>query len=922
MRAILYSLLRPLLAVEALASGLNMSDPSLLSQRALAARDLDCPRRSAEPWHQFESQVNHLIACALDPKCYLPQPIYRMLVGIADEIAYRDVSEYKELSAECPAGFAVALAIVALHGQLEGRADAISVDRMLKMISSHALAATMTSDPTFGASKPLLLLRAMQLQARRRLISILNMPAEGREPLQGHQMHILGDNVSSHEPSLPSDLCVVLKHDSNADLAMLRNTIETLATGRVLGPGVHFAVHFGSCDGAWQDTSRPEGWYLSWLQRRFGMELHCGGNPLPPCRALSAVLLVLDTTWHLLPYWPHVIAAHLRSAAELLRRSAKIMAVSLSEKVLHGAAGVEGSGRRVLWALSSKSTQTDNLANLVLSAPSLVGQWNLSAAADFMSGLDTFYAAPPSASAAGNIVDVAKLVRPCVEGLDAVCVPAKWWPSGIDTTKGDAWLVRPNISHWQTKVHVGSIALSRGVFQRSGDEPYDATPHILNGRGVPDCYTCHMLPPGDDFTLYLATLDIIGPCRELFSNLLLDVLESLQLSSFQGPHVTLVEPMIANAVWQRYDQSAAAKLQASGKATSIYSFWNEETACGLRHGSATRFGQLFDWPALVRWLREVRGIHGGISWPEFTARTAKSLDAVAMLSIHPKDKKAGREEVPCTDDDSPSRMRFFDVDFSVARRRCVRSTAQKHAGGFELRFMDLPRLAAAAREAVARARAQGRRWAALGLYLYWLEGPERARLHPGRYGQLSSHGAYASLWQGLRFAAGVRRRAAAVVAGLGFLGKRFLAAHWRLGDWFLGPHPRKLEQAELAQAPRFAAVLRRHLARHDISNLFLMTNVVLAGRQMQALSAELPGVLITQAPVLRGDRHNLRQLCIEMAIASSANFFIAFGDGIVQGHASMPSLLVLQMRLHAGGWPMESNAFAFVQEEFQDALGL
>lgn len=101
-----------------------------------------------------------------------------------------------------------------------------------------------------------------------------------------------------------------------------------------------------------------------------------------------------------------------------------------------------------------------------------------------------------------------------------------------------------------------------------------------------------------------------------------------------------------------------------------------------------------------------------------------------------------------------------------------------------------------------------------------------------------------------------------------------------------------------------------------------MTNVVLAGRQMQALSAELPGVLITQAPVLRGDRHNLRQLCIEMAIASSANFFIAFGDGIVQGHASMPSLLVLQMRLHAGGWPMESNAFAFVQEEFQDALGL
>lgn len=35
---------------------------------------------------------------------------------------------------------------------------------------------------------------------------------------------------------------------------------------------------------------------------------------------------------------------------------------------------------------------------------------------------------------------------------------------------------------------------------------------------------------------------------------------------------------------------------------------------------------------------------------------------------------------------------------------------------------------------------------------------------------------------------------------------------------------------------------------------------------------------------------------VEMAIASAADFFVAFGDGLIQGHVSMPSLLVLQMR--------------------------
>ena len=37
----------------------------------------------------------------------------------------------------------------------------------------------------------------------------------------------------------------------------------------------------------------------------------------------------------------------------------------------------------------------------------------------------------------------------------------------------------------------------------------------------------------------------------------------------------------------------------------LHPWWHkQETACGLRHGSVTPFGALFDWPELASWLRE------------------------------------------------------------------------------------------------------------------------------------------------------------------------------------------------------------------------------------------------------------------------------------------------------------------------------
>ena len=83
-----------------------------------------------------------------------------------------------------------------------------------------------------------------------------------------------------------------------------------------------------------------------------------------------------------------------------------------------------------------------------------------------------------------------------------------------------------------------------------------------------------------------------------------------------------------------------------------------------RHGSATRFGDLFDWPLLAQWLQRGRGVKGGIVrepwvrahtklpmaieglrfrgsspecdiqvWEEFLERTNRQIDAVGDLAM-------------------------------------------------------------------------------------------------------------------------------------------------------------------------------------------------------------------------------------------------------------------------------------------------
>ena len=94
------------------------------------------------------------------------------------------------------------------------------------------------------------------------------------------------------------------------------------------------------------------------------------------------MVLLLDTSWHLLPFQPSLIAARLCSAAALLRGGAQnVTAVSLSEKTLHGLDAVEGQGFKAYRGFTrSHGFGTAHLYALGMSAPALVGTWDVPAA--------------------------------------------------------------------------------------------------------------------------------------------------------------------------------------------------------------------------------------------------------------------------------------------------------------------------------------------------------------------------------------------------------------------------------------------------------------------------------------------------------------------------------------------------------------
>eukprot|EP00435_Cladocopium_sp_Y103_P020157 s2092_g4.t3 len=897
--------------------------PALHLQRAHG-----CPALLSEtsPWSKLREKAMQVLQCALSSSCSLKAAPVRYLVSLSDEVLDREMSQYSQVSQQCPLGFALAYAALFFTSYLETEDDAALAFSNLKLgtqVLSKSIDVFETSryEPMFGGSRPLRWLKLFAVHARRRLRDIIDMPSEGAPSSNLWSGNHSRLQLEDSRHALASRLCIEILHDGTGDsrLPLLRNAVESLATAGLTDVFLVIRLTAG-CGGPWSDPQSPEGWYLAWLQDRFLSGVACKDEAHN--RGGRHFVLLLPSNWHLLPFPPQTVWSRINEAAELLEGSPGVVAVSMREKFKQGFFGQGAPLRR--------RTDVRSLKSFLLLAPALSPDWNLTEAERLLTDIYHMFAA--RAEPAPLLEPLLQDVHPC--GSAMLCAPGAWWKEDLESLDSgqDVWLLRSRESRGPGDDEV--VALSRGLFQPSQGTRYEYFASARNALGIPPCVSCHLQSlPGQEpaakqkFTLYFTVVDVIGVCREQFGNLFYDALEALQIASFQGPDVVLVEPLISNGVRRVLTEKEAAEYQKDSKNPGVFSLFREAGMCTPQYEGTTSFGDVFDWPQLVQWLQQARGIRGQISWKDWKEKTGGTVDMLAMQAEH----WDGNERLPCADSEEEMTLRFYLDHLHVRKRVCVQS--RKHGQGFELRFLDGERLEDVILNAVSTAKAAGKSFTTVGLYLFWIEGAERARLHPARYGPLSSHVFYTSIWRGLQFSQKTLQRAARAARQLGLLVGRgrpegttawrpFMAAHWRQGDLYANPAARKAVQVEKAKVENFGPLLGRLLRERGLSRLFLMTNA--RSEVMKKLREELIGVEIFQAPLMRGHENAQRQLCVEMAIASFAQFFLAFGDGIVQGHVSKPSLLTMQMRLHSGGLAVENNGFAFAESEIfaEDLLGL
>lgn len=903
-----------------------------------------CPSIDKPPWDLLFQMFHQTMGCHIDPGCAFggPMGIMRRLVEFTDDILdYKVPADLTMKAWHCPTGMALAVNTLALLGELVStKNDAGHTFGVVVVALNAARMRFLPLRTTVGWARPLITTNVLITLAKRRLMEILNAPAVGA-PIEPFDNATVAPGFT--EPlSFPEGLCVQMYHHSSSPLALLRNAVESLVAGGILGPGSLLALLLHNCSGVWQEPQdapqSPELWYLSWLRTRFRLigpvcgayselERPCHGKTADG-RPLSLWTLSIESHWHLMHFRQRYVADMLQTAVSLLRNPQhKIFAVSLSEKGQRPLRGVNGAGFRLMKAVEEPQSlrphvSSQDLLDLTYAAPSMTGHWDLEIAGRVaVSMYDMNAGMTPSWLSNVEAILPIEGLGPCpgLSNYQAYCFPLEWRPAL--GASDEVWLFSSQhglgsgirFDDAGRSIGHGSAALLRGIFQPVHSGRYEPSASTTESLGIPDCYTCHQVPVEEDFTFYLMPLDIVGGCRELFSNLFMDLLEGLHLVSYQGPHVVLVEPMIPNQVWD-----------LSGKEETEWRHKSNEQAtqfvCTIRHGSATRFSDLFDWPLLAKWLERGRGVKGTIDWEGFVERTQGRIDTVGDLAMIWPGSPGGCETV-----EGPLSIRYYETDFQVGRRICLQNPDPHFTkSGFHEHFMSSERLKEVFQSAIADARKEGRNWAAAGLFLYWVEGAERAKMHPMRYGLVGSHTYYPSIWHGMRFAPAILKRAATLKARLGLTNVPYLGVHWRRGEWALGFAPRRQVQGKLAQAPEFAARISRVLKKlPHIRHVFVMTNAKPEGPDARRLAAELASaadVVLFPKWALKGDRNTLKQLCIEMAVAAEAEFFMAFGDGIQQGHASMPSMLVQQMRLFGMGRSLDSMAYTFTEPQ-DDQLG-
>ncbi|CAK0910057.1 unnamed protein product, partial [Prorocentrum cordatum] len=444
-----------------------------------------CAFASQLPWARLRTRLADVLACGALGECELGRPPYRIIALDADVVAYRDPQEFRSVSRECPLGFAVSLATIIIFSQLESDADAVAVSGMLKLIASSVPPGGKGPEPTFGHARPLTTLNVLQRIGGDRAAAPGGDagPAHpgrgggaGVEP-GAHAARARERLLSLGPAPLPPGLCVRALHSAAAPLAVLRGLVETLAGGGVLRAGVGLAVRITDCGAPWDDPAAPEGWYLGWLRVRFGAVVVCGAAASETCGGGEFILHV-TSAWYLLPFGPELVAERIHAAMSLLQGTAEgeVVAVSLSEKSLHGIGGVRGSGQRALASAARPAPRAGDLRALAEAVPALANGWDVREAARLLAGFHSARCfAPgrlPNASwlTAGAWLGAAQRCG----GGGSLCAPAEWWPPGAGSWEdddSDVWLVRGGAGV-AGKGGGRLVALSHGLMDRArGEDP-------------------------------------------------------------------------------------------------------------------------------------------------------------------------------------------------------------------------------------------------------------------------------------------------------------------------------------------------------------------------------------------------------------------------------------------------------------------
>ncbi|KAF4676198.1 Transmembrane protein 65 [Perkinsus chesapeaki] len=612
------------------------------------------------------------------------------------------------------------------------------------------------------------------------------------------------------------------------------------------------------------------------------------GLPLHESSTCEFVIGPLDT-WRLLPGDVNLMKARLSEAVHLLQARPDVIGVSMRSKLLD-----EYTNSELLAALFDPDPLDQIPYDYLLLQLGLA----LRGIPEILAGIRDGVVEIP------GVRDKRQLV-PC--GFDLACSSA-FLGNFTGDWSTDVWLRRLG----QPEESSPLLAISRGIFRHTNLESVvDIVPPYEFDIRLPE-----------KLDVFIAPVDVVVPCREMFGWLLVDMVQSLSLAltSFRHDQLHLVLPELIH-VFHDSRWTTDKPLDDWPLIDAV------QEACRMT-GTEERipFDEVFD----VDYFTQSTGVPV-VSWNVWGE---ESLDWLIMLRDLPL--PGGYTEgvvettgphIPCRNATGVNRIAIlFGKPVLVKNTLCVASTTNASWNPYGYR---------SGLESILSS--HDGRTVNIGFYFYFWLGGERSRMTMSS-ARVSTSMVMPSLWRSIRFSPALQQLAASI-----YPGTEYVAVHWRwrnsskllrwpktsqrlIPTW---TSPEKERQFHLAQPQSFARLVFNALPSsvRCYHKFFLMTNIQENSSHAVEFEDELRAIRKEQCPSsspklqvtvgnglaarpLPGLRH-AGPLVLEMAIAARAQHFVGFADGWIAGTASVLTLIVTQLRIHHYDGDFDSTTFAF-----------